>query len=159
MSERVIADPPPAPERVVKRQERRRGLLLGVTPRAALAGIAVAAVAVATLGALFAFLVDREAFDSFWEALWWAVVTVGTVGYGDVTPTNGAGRVVASIMILFTMAFFPILTGVVTATLIDKNQREASSDAERDERERQAELLRHLTSIEERLARLEDRAR
>jgi uncharacterized protein YlxW (UPF0749 family) len=62
-------------------------------------------------------------------------------------------------MILFTMAIFPILTALVTATLIDKNQREASSDAERDERERQAELLRHLTSIEERLARLEDRAR
>ena len=159
MSERVIADPPPAPERVQKRQQRRQGLLLGVTPRAALAGIAVAAIAVATLGALFAFLLDSDAFDSFWEALWWAIVTVGTVGYGDVTPTNGAGRVVASIMILFTMAFFPILTGVVTATLIDKNQREASSDAERDERERQAELLRHLTSIEERLARLEDRAR
>ena len=159
MPERAIADPPPAPERVQKRQERRRGLLLGVTPRAALAGIAVAAIAVATLGALFAFLVDREAFDSFWEALWWAIVTVGTVGYGDVTPTNGAGRVVASIMILFTMAFFPILTGVVTATLIDKNQREASSDEQRDEQERQAELLRHLTSIEERLARLEDRPR
>ena len=159
MSERVIAIPPPAPERVQKRQERRRGLLLGVTPRAALAGIAVAAIAVATLGALFAFLVDREVFDSYWEALWWAIVTVGTVGYGDVTPTNGAGRVVALIMILFTMAFFPILTRVVTATLIDKNQREASSDEQRDDQERQAELLRHLSSIEERLARLEDRAR
>ena len=45
MSERVIADPPPAPERVQKRQERRRGLLLGVSPRAALVGIAVAAIA------------------------------------------------------------------------------------------------------------------
>ena len=159
MSERVIADPPPAPGRVEKRHERRRGLLLGVTPRAALVGIAVVAVAVAMLGALFAFLLDREAFDSFGEALWWAIVTVGTVGYGDVTPTNGAGRVVASIMILFTMAFFPILTGVVTATLIDKNQREASSDEERDDRERQDELLRHLSSIDERLARLEERAR
>ena len=52
---------------------------------------------------------------------------MGTVGYGDVVPTNGAGRVVAAIMILFTMAFFPILTGVVTATLIDQGQREASA--------------------------------
>ncbi len=160
MPEPLMADQPPAPGRVAKRQERRRGLLLGgVTPRAALGWIAAAAVVVATLGALFAFLADREAFDSFWEALWWAVVTVGTVGYGDVTPTNGAGRAVASIMILFTMAFFPILTGVVTATLIDQSQREASDEEEREARERQAELLRHLSSIEERLARLEDRAR
>lgn len=141
------------------RQERRRGRLLEVTPRAALGWIAAAAVVVATLGALLAFLIDRAAFDSFWEALWWSVVTVGTVGYGDVVPTNGAGRVVASIMILFTMAFFPILTGVVTATLIDRGQREASRAEERQAQERQAEVLRHLRSIDERLARLEDRAR
>jgi len=154
-----MADPPPAPGRVKKRKERRRVLLLGVTPRAALGWIAVAAVAVAMLGALFAFLVDREAFDSFGEAIWWAVVTVGTIGYGDVVPTNGAGRVVAGILILFTMAFFPVLTGVVTATLIDQGQREAASDERREEEERQAELLRHLSSIEDRLTRLEERAR
>jgi voltage-gated potassium channel len=144
---------------VKKRKERRRVLLLGVTPRAALGWIAVAAVAVAMLGALVAFLVDREAFDSFGEAIWWAVVTVGTIGYGDVVPTNGAGRVVAGILILFTMAFFPVLTGVVTATLIDQGQREAASDERREEEERQAELLRHLSSIEDRLTRLEERAR
>lgn len=159
MPEPLMADPPPAPGRVKKRKERRRVLLLGVTPRAALGWIAVAAVAVAMLGALFAFLVDREAFDSFGEAIWWAVVTVGTIGYGDVVPTNGAGRVVAGILILFTMAFFPVLTGVVTATLIDQGQREAASDERREEEERQAELLRHLSSIEDRLTRLEERAR
>jgi voltage-gated potassium channel len=121
--------------------------------------IAVAAVVVATLAALGAFLVDREAFDTFGDALWWAVVTVGTVGYGDVVPTSGAGRGVAAILILFTMAFFPILTGVVTATLIDQSQRDAISDERRDDEERQAELLRHLSSIEDRLTRLEERAR
>ena len=159
MPEPLMADPPPAPGRVKKRKERRRVLLLGVTPRAALGWIAVAAVAVAMLGALFAFLVDREAFDSFGEAIWWAVVTVGTIGYGDVVPTNGAGRVVAGILILFTMAFFPVLTGVVTATLIDQGQRDAAADEQREDDERQAELLRHLSSIEDRLARLEERAR
>jgi voltage-gated potassium channel len=159
MPEPLMADPPPAPARATKRHERARTRLLGVTPRAALWWIAVAAVAVAMLGALAAFLVDDEAFDSFWEALWWAVVTVGTVGYGDVVPTNGAGRVVAAILILFTMAFFPILTGVVTATLIDQGQREAASDEQREDEERQAELLRHLGSIEDRLTRLEERAR
>ncbi len=159
MPEPLMADPPPAPGRVKKRKERRRVLLLGVTPRAALGWIAVAAVVVAMLGALLVFLVDRDAFDSFWDALWWSVVTVGTVGYGDVVPTNGAGRFVAAGLILFTMAFFPILTGVVTATLIDESQREAISDERREDEERQAELLRHLSSIEDRLTRLEERAR
>jgi voltage-gated potassium channel len=144
---------------VKRRQERRHEILLGVTPRAALGWIAVAAVVVATLGALVGFLVDREAFDTFWDALWWATVTVGTVGYGDVVPTNGAGRVVAAILILFTMAFFPILTGVVTSTLIEQHQRDAAADEQREDVERQTELLRHLSSIEDRLTRLEERGR
>src|SRR5688500_6311351 len=160
MPEPLMADPSPAPAGVKRRQDRRRGLLLcGVTPRAALGWIAVSAVAVASLGALLAFLVDLEAFDTFGEALWWAVVTVGTVGYGDVTPTNAAGRGVAAVLILFTMAFFPILTGAVTATLIDQGQRDAATDEQREDDERQAELLRHLSSIEDRLTRLEERGR
>ena len=44
-------------------------------------------------------------------------------------------------MILFTMAFFPILTGVVTATLIDKAQRDVQQRRGREDEERQAELL------------------
>lgn len=147
-----------APEGIERRRERRRGLILGLTPRAALGVIAGAAVAVATLGALLAFLLDGDAFGSFWEALWWSVVTVGTVGYGDVVPANGAGRLVASAMILFTMGFFPILTGAVTAMLIDRGQREANEVRERAALQRQAELIERLRSIDERLTRLEDRA-
>jgi voltage-gated potassium channel len=149
----------PAPGRIERREERRRRRFFGLTPRAALGWIAVAALAVATLGALLTFLLDRGAFDSFWDALWWSVVTVGTVGYGDVVPTNGAGRIVASIMIIFTMAFFPILTGVVTAGLIDRGQSEATRSAEGKAAERQAELVRMLRSIDDRLTRLEDRGR
>lgn len=149
----------PVPPRIEHRQERRRIRLLGLTPRAALASIAGAAVGVAALGALVAFLVDREAFGSFGEALWWSVVTVGTVGYGDVVPTNDAGRIVASALIVFTMAFFPILTGAVTATLIDESQRATSEAEELQDEGRQAELLAALRSIDERLTRLEDRAR
>jgi voltage-gated potassium channel len=160
MPEPLMVDPPPAAGRAKKREERRRGILLaGVTPRAALGWIAVAAVVVAMLGALLAYLVDQEAFDNFGEALWWAVVTVGTVGYGDVTPTNAAGRGVAAALILFTMAFFPILTGAVTATLIDQSQRDAATDEQREDDERQDELLRHLSAIEDRLTRLEERGR
>ena len=83
---------------------------------------------------------------------------MGTVGYGDVVPTNGPGRLVASIMIIFAMAFFPILTGAVTAMLIFRGQRETSRDEAREAGERQAEVLGHLRSIDDRLTRLEDRA-
>ena len=151
-----MSDPAPAP---ASREERRRERLLGLTPRAALGWIAAAAAVVAALGAVLAFWLDQEAFDSLWEALWWSIVTVGTVGYGDVVPTNGAGRLVASIMIIFTMAFFPILTGALTAMLIFRGQRETSRDERREAGERQAEVVGHLRSIDDRLTRLEDRAR
>lgn len=160
MPEPLAADPPSPSGRADRRRARRRGILVaGVTPRAAIGWIAVAAIVVATLGAFVGYLVDAEAFDSFGQALWWSVVTVGTVGYGDVVPTNDAGRGVASALIVFTMAFFPVLTGVVTAALIDRNRRDAATDRQREDDERQAELLRHLSAIEERLDRLEGRGR
>jgi voltage-gated potassium channel len=137
------------------RARRRRGLLLGVTPGAALGWIVAAAVVVSMLGAVFVFLSDRDAFDSFWDALWWSVVTVGTVGYGDVVPTNGAGRAIGAVLILFTMALFPVLTGIVTAALIDQRRREASRDEQRRAEERHAAMLRALGSIDDRLSRLE----
>lgn len=121
--------------------------------------IVATAVAVSTLGALSVFLLDPDAFDSYWDALWWSVVTVGTVGYGDVVPTNGAGRIAAAMLILFTMALFPVLTGIVTATLIDHGRREASEREQRRAAERQAEVLQRLRSIDERLSRLEHRPR
>lgn len=142
------------------RERRRRGLLLGLTPGAALGWIVAVAVVVSLLGAVFVFLFNGDAFDSFWDALWWSVVTVGTVGYGDVVPANAAGRAIGVVLILFTMALFPVLTGIVTASLIDRGRREASRADRARAEERHTEMLATLGSIDDRLRRLErDRPR
>lgn len=52
-------------------------------------------------------------YDSFQDALWWALVTMATVGYGDVYPITTAGRVIAA----FTMVIGISAFGVVTASL------------------------------------------
>ena len=82
-------------------------------------------------------------------------MTVSTVGYGDVVPDTGAGRTVASGLILFSMAFFPVLTGLVTAALVSRAQQAASATEEKDANERHRQLLEALHSLDERISRLE----
>ena len=45
-------------------------------------------------------LIDRRDFPTFGTGVWWAIVTLGTVGYGDVVPHTGWGRVVGSAVIV-----------------------------------------------------------
>ncbi len=119
--------------------------------------VSFSALAVAAIGALLVYLVDRDEFSSFGTALWWSIVTVGTVGYGDIVPTSDAGRVVAAAVIIFSMAFFPVLTGLITTLIMRQAQQPADAAAEQDAKGRQAELLKRLASIDERLTDLDER--
>ncbi|KAH3867705.1 potassium voltage-gated channel protein egl-36-like [Dreissena polymorpha] len=55
-------------------------------------------IAVSVSSSLIYFMEPRERIDSIPSAAYWAVITLTTVGYGDVTPVTGAGRVLASIL-------------------------------------------------------------
>jgi voltage-gated potassium channel len=142
-------------EPVARHRRSAQRLVAGVSVRQAMLWIVAIAVTVSLVGALVMYLSDDQAFPSFGLSVWWAIVTVSTVGYGDVVPDTGAGRTVASGLILFSMAFFPILTGLVTASLVSRAQMAASEQEERDARERQHELLTLLRSLDERVAKLE----
>ncbi|EFM2061665.1 TPA: ion transporter [Escherichia coli] len=56
-------------------------------------------------------------FNSLGTAVYWAIVTVTTVGYGDITPHTAAGRMVASVLILIGYSVIAIPTGIITAQL------------------------------------------
>jgi voltage-gated potassium channel len=60
-------------------------------------------------------IVEPQTFTSYGEACWWAVQTVSTVGYGDVTPHTTAGRGVAAAVMVFGMALIPLVTSVIIA--------------------------------------------
>ncbi len=66
------------------------------------------------------YVVERgvnPAFNSIPQAMYWAIVTITTVGYGDVAPVTVLGKLIASVMMLTGFAIIAVPTGVVTAEL------------------------------------------
>jgi voltage-gated potassium channel Kch len=84
--------------------------------------LAVISLFIAMVAALAICLVDRKEFPNYGDGLWWAVVTLGTVGYGDLVPHNSWGRVVGGLVILFGVTFIAVLTSIVTSHFVTTRQ-------------------------------------
>ena len=61
-----------------------------------------------------------DLFPTIGLALWWAVMTVTTVGYGDIVPTTTPGRIVASGLMVVGFASLSLLTGFVASLLVHR---------------------------------------
>ena len=117
------------------------------------------------LGLLAGFvvtLVDKRDFPTFGDGVWWAIVTLGTVGYGDIVPHTAWGRVVGSLVIVIGVTFIAFLTATVTSAFVSAAEQEARAReqerelaAEEETRELLRSLKAQLDAIE---ARLEGRA-
>ena len=88
--------------------------------------IVVGSATVCGLGALLMRILDHEEYPHFGRGLWWAVQTVATVGYGDVTPARTSGRIVATAVMLWGVAFVAILTAAITSTFVARAARETN---------------------------------
>ena len=63
--------------------------------------------------------VQGEQFGSIPRCLWWSVITVTTVGYGDVSPETAAGKIVAALTALFGIAVIAIPIGIISSGFTD----------------------------------------
>ena len=90
-------------------------------------------------------LVDHADFPTTWDGIWWAVVTVTTVGYGDLTPTSIQGRIVAMVVMLFGIGFLSVLTAAVASRFV-KTERGDETEA----------ILAALTRLEAEIAALKE---
>ncbi len=86
---------------------------------------------------VFSYIEDRP----FTDGVWYAVVTITTVGYGDVVPTTDAGRFFGVILILFGVVFFSLVAANIAAFLIGSDQRKSEAD-----------ILEYMRLTEDRLA-------
>lgn len=87
---------------------------------------------------------------SYGDAVWWAIVTVVTVGYGDYTPVTVPGRVVAVVMMFAGVSVLSVVTAAVASRWIGRAQSEASPD----QTVTIADLQQQLAQIQAELARL-----
>lgn len=65
-------------------------------------------------------------FEAFSDALWWSIVTMSTVGYGDISPATLGGRMIAGVLMLFGVSFIGILSSTITSYLIEKKTERES---------------------------------
>ena len=79
------------------------------------AGVIVTATTIVVLGSgILMRVLDHREYANIWVGMWWALQTVTTVGYGDVTPAAPIGRAVASFVMLEGIAFLAIITAAIT---------------------------------------------
>jgi len=122
-----------------------RGLVwLANSPRTLILSYSLLIVVCAVLYRVF------EADVSFGDALWWAVVTASTVGYGDISPDTWQARLMAGLLIsIMVLVVVPLITAHFASKLI------VDTDAFRHEE--QEELKRHLREVRALMVALAER--
>jgi voltage-gated potassium channel len=119
--------------------------------------VLIAVVATIFLGAWLVLLFEEKAKGSnihdYPDSLWWAIVTVTTVGYGDRFPVTEGGRVVAVVLMLVGIGLIGTLTATVASVFIKEH-----TDANKEEfKKGHADLGQQLSVISDRLADVERR--
>jgi voltage-gated potassium channel len=119
--------------------------------------VLIAATGTLLLGAWLVFLFEDNAkganIHSYPDALWWAIVTVTTVGYGDRYPVSAGGRIVAAVLMLVGIGLIGVLTATVASVFIKEH-----TDANKEElKKSHADLGQQLAVISDRLADVERR--
>jgi voltage-gated potassium channel len=68
--------------------------------------------------------VQPDKFENIGQSLWWSVATLTTVGYGDVYPITGIGKLLSSVIALIGIGFVALPSGIISSAFIDKMQKE-----------------------------------
>lgn len=101
-----------------------------------LVAVCVLAAAYILISALVVFNVEPESFNNFFEAIYWATVSLTTVGYGDIYPVTSVGRVITMLSSVFGIAVVALPAGIITAGYMKELDDRASKQSNQlDEKE------------------------
>lgn len=85
----------------------------------ALLAVCTLAIGYIIISALVIFNVEADSFETFFDAVYWATVSLTTVGYGDIYPVTTAGRIITMISSIFGIAVVALPAGIITAGYMD----------------------------------------
>jgi len=107
--------------------------------------VTVALVVLLAGGGLF-FWAERNHVQDIWEGLWWAITTVTTVGYGDITPQTGIGRLLAVVIMVLGIGLMAVITANIASWFVEQD-RQTESESIQERLSRIEEQLRQLESL------------
>jgi voltage-gated potassium channel Kch len=117
--------------------------------------IVVATALVVVTGGVLMRVLDHREYPNIGRGLWWAMQTVTTVGYGDVTPKHTSGRIIAAAVMLWGIAFLAILVAAITSTFVARAARERALADTSHEDELEESLRAQLDDVSSRLRHVE----
>ena len=137
--------------------ERRMSTFLRSPPKVTTAAsvIVTATAVVVVVGGMLMRFLDHKEYANVWVGMWWAIQTVTTVGYGDVTPTATSGRIVAVLVMLEGIALLTIVIAAITSTFVARAEKELDKDEDAAE----ARIESRLDDLSSRLERVESMLR
>lgn len=95
--------------------------------RSALMGVAIVMLGLIIISASLLYLVEGHLpgskYSTVPEAMWWAVATLTTVGYGDVTPVTSLGKLLAGVVMITGLGFFALPIGIIAGGFMEEFRR------------------------------------
>jgi voltage-gated potassium channel len=160
----TAASSPEARESATRRERRQKRrdsrIRKAVAHRWAFLYLAAAILILSIVLGILVTIIDHKDFHNVGDGLWWTIVTLGTVGYGDIVPHSALGRVIGAVEIVFGVTFIAFLTANVTSVFISAQQeeREGETDDQRaaDLEETKAllrQVLDRVAAVEQKLDR------
>lgn len=96
--------------------------------RSALLGVLIVLIGMIIIAASLLYLAEGRLpgseFGTVPEAMWWAIATLTTVGYGDVTPVTPLGKFLAGVVMICGLGFFALPIGIIASAFMDEFRRQ-----------------------------------
>lgn len=100
------------------------------------------------ISALIVFNIEPDTFNNFFEAIYWATVSLTTVGYGDIYPITNIGKLVSMVSSVFGIAIVALPSGIITAGYMEELSKVKKEKGDRKKKVKLGEHKQEETRIE-----------